>query len=89
MDAILSLLRLEDLERLKPAYRVYMTDQPRSTTIIYTTREVFTFDDYGLGGLAVEGLVSDCLSVLMRLGWVVRSMLDNQLQQIALFSLML
>lgn len=50
MDAILALLRLEDLERLQPAYHVDWPDQPRSTTTIYTTTKVFTIEDYGLKG---------------------------------------
>lgn len=50
MDAILALLRLEDLERLQPAYQVDRSDQPRSTTNIFTTTKVFTIDDYGLVG---------------------------------------
>jgi hypothetical protein len=50
MDSILKLLRRDDLEKLKPAYEVEWSDQPRSTTEIYTTKKVYRIDDYGLKG---------------------------------------
>lgn len=50
MDSILKMLQLDDLEKLKPTYRVDKTDQPSSATNIYTTQREFSFYDYGLIG---------------------------------------
>jgi hypothetical protein len=50
MQSILTLLKIRDLEKLKKEYDVQATDQPRSTTVIYTTKNKFIIDDYGLIG---------------------------------------
>lgn len=50
MTSILKLLIIDDLKKLKSTYTVNFTDQPRSTTKIYTTQNTFVFDDYGLVG---------------------------------------
>jgi len=50
MKEILKLVKSSDLEKLKKKYKVDMTDQPRSNTIIYTTKTKYTIDDYGLLG---------------------------------------
>ncbi len=50
MNAILKLLKIEDLEKLKKEYSVDFSDQPRSQTIIYTTKKRYIIDDYGLKG---------------------------------------
>ncbi len=39
-----------DLEKLKPEYKVLATDQPTSTTTIYTSTKKITVKDYGLKG---------------------------------------
>ncbi len=50
MTAIKKLLKISDIEKLKPEYKVNMTDQPTSTTKIFTTKKTFVFTDYGLEG---------------------------------------
>lgn len=50
MNTILKLLKIEDLEKLKKEYSVDFSDQPRSQTIIYTTKKRYIIDDYGLKG---------------------------------------
>jgi len=50
MNSILKLLKIEDLEKLKKEYSVDFSDQPRSQTIIYTTKKRYIIDDYGLKG---------------------------------------
>ncbi|WP_033417881.1 hypothetical protein [Cytophaga aurantiaca] len=50
MDAILKLLKISDLEKLKKEYTTNRSDQPRSKTKIYTTKKIFTIDDYGFEG---------------------------------------
>ena len=50
MNSILKLLKIDDLEKLKKEYTVNKSDQPRSTTKIYTTKKTFVVDDYGLEG---------------------------------------
>jgi hypothetical protein len=50
MDSIRTLLKIADLEKLKSDYKVTKSDQPRSTTKIYTTGKTFIVDDYGLEG---------------------------------------
>jgi hypothetical protein len=47
---LFKLLNAADLEKLKPEYRVSKTDQPTSTTTIYTGRKTFVVKDYGLEG---------------------------------------
>ena len=44
------LLKLSDLEKLKTEYKVEKTDQPTSTTKIFTTKKTFVITDYGLEG---------------------------------------
>lgn len=50
MNLILTLLKIDDLEKLKKEYKVDKSDQPRSKTKIYTTKKTFVVDDYGLEG---------------------------------------
>jgi hypothetical protein len=50
LKSIAKLLRTADLENLKKQYATELSDQPRSTTKIYTTKKTFIFDDYGLVG---------------------------------------
>jgi hypothetical protein len=50
LQAILRLLDISKLEKLKKEYKVGKTDQPRSTTKIYLTEKVFVVEDYGLAG---------------------------------------
>jgi len=47
---ILSLLQNTELEKLKDTYTVAKTDQPTSTTTIYTSKKWFAIVDYGLKG---------------------------------------
>lgn len=42
------LLRIIDIQKLKTAYKVSISDQPSSKTIIYTTIRKYEIDDYGL-----------------------------------------
>jgi len=50
MNSILKLLKIADLEKLKKEYKVSRSDQPSSKTKIYTTKNTFIVDDYGLEG---------------------------------------
>ena len=50
MNSILTLLKIDDLEKLKKEYKVDETDQPSSKTKIYMTKKIFVVDDYGLEG---------------------------------------
>lgn len=50
MMSIKKLLKISDLENLKPEYKVSRTDQPTSITKILTTKKTFVFTDYGLEG---------------------------------------
>jgi hypothetical protein len=50
MKSILSLLKIDDLEKLKKEYKVSISDQPSSKTKIYTTKKTFVINDYGLEG---------------------------------------
>ena len=50
METLLQLLKISDLEKLKKEYTVNRTDQPRSKTIIYTIKNKFSINDYGLEG---------------------------------------
>ena len=45
---ILDLLKNVDLQKIKKDYKEEKTDQPSSTTIIYTAQGKFTINDYGL-----------------------------------------
>ena len=47
---VLQLLQASDLDKLKTHYKVAKTDQPTSTTKIYTTRKTYVIRDYGLEG---------------------------------------
>ncbi|HEV3223007.1 MAG TPA: hypothetical protein VGZ90_09020 [Puia sp.] len=47
---ILDILQKSDLRKLKKEYSVDYTDQPTSTTTIYTNKEQFQVKDYGLKG---------------------------------------
>ncbi len=47
---ILNLLKISDIQKLKPEYKVTMTDQPSSKTTIYTTNTKYVILDYGLKG---------------------------------------
>lgn len=48
--AILELIKTSDFKKLKDKYTVNKSDQPRSTTKIYTVNKTFIIDDYGLEG---------------------------------------
>jgi hypothetical protein len=50
MRQLFQLLKSVDLNELKPEYSVTRTDQPTSTTKIYTGDKIFTIKDYGLKG---------------------------------------
>jgi hypothetical protein len=50
MKQVLELLKNADLERLKTDYTVGFSDQPTSTTTIYTDKGKFRVKDYGLEG---------------------------------------
>jgi hypothetical protein len=50
LKTIKELLNIAALGKLKPEYTVDKTDQPCSTTEIFTTRQAFTIKDYGLVG---------------------------------------
>jgi hypothetical protein len=47
---ILGLLKISDVQKLKPEYKVSWPDQPSSTTTIYTTKTKYVIKDYGLEG---------------------------------------
>ncbi|MBC7863411.1 MAG: hypothetical protein IAF38_10580 [Bacteroidia bacterium] len=47
---ILEILNKTDLKKLKKEYTVNVTDQPSSTTTIYTSKQKFVIEDYGLKG---------------------------------------
>ena len=50
MKKVLELLRNSDFGKLKNEYKVSKTDQPTSTTVIYTGNRKFVIKDYGLEG---------------------------------------
>ncbi len=50
LKKILQILIDSDLEKLKKEYKVQSTDQPTSTTTIYTSKKKFVISDYGLKG---------------------------------------
>jgi len=50
INSIKSLLKDADFKNLKSKYSVDITDQPTSTTKIYTDKKVFSIEDYGLKG---------------------------------------
>jgi hypothetical protein len=50
IQKVLKILLSIDLEKLKKEYTVQTSDQPTSTTIIYTTGQNFITKDYGLKG---------------------------------------
>jgi hypothetical protein len=50
INRVLELLQKSNLEKLKEEYKVEKSDQPTSTTIIYTNTRKFTIKDYGLEG---------------------------------------
>lgn len=50
MTNILSLLKISDVQKLKQEYKISRTDQPSSTTVIYTTKTKYVISDYGLEG---------------------------------------
>jgi hypothetical protein len=50
MQSILQLIKIAGLEKLKKEYSVTKTDQPTSSTKIYTTKRTFVIEDYGLEG---------------------------------------
>lgn len=47
---VLELLQNSDLSKLKKEYSVSKTDQPTSTLIIYTDKQIYKIKDYGLEG---------------------------------------
>ncbi len=63
MNSILKMLKIEDLAKLKKEYKVNMPDQPRSKTIIYTTKKTFFVDDYGLEG---DHLLQDLYKIVYK-----------------------
>jgi len=50
MKDVINLLKISDVQKLKPEYKVSRTDQPNSTTIIYTSKRKYVIKDYGLEG---------------------------------------
>lgn len=50
IQQIFKILMNADLEKLKKEYRVQSSDQPTSTTTIYTSKKKFIIIDYGLKG---------------------------------------
>lgn len=50
LKKILGLINISDLKKLRKKYSVSKTDQPSSTTIIYTNKAKYTINDYGLKG---------------------------------------
>jgi hypothetical protein len=50
MTELRKMIRISDLQKLKPEYKVMMTDQPESTTTFYTKKAKFKVIDYGLEG---------------------------------------
>jgi hypothetical protein len=50
MVEILNLLKNADLKVLKTEYKVNMTDQPVSNTVICTNKRKYSIYDYGLAG---------------------------------------
>lgn len=48
MQAILNLVKIPDLKNLQGKYEYNATDQPTSTTIVYTTKTRYMVVDYGL-----------------------------------------
>ena len=50
MKDVLDLLKISDVQKLKAEYKVSWTDQPNSTTTIYTTKTKYVIKDYGLEG---------------------------------------
>lgn len=50
MNSILDLLKIDELEKAKKKYTSNMSDQPTSTTKIYTIKTTYIFEDYGLEG---------------------------------------
>ena len=50
MQIIKRMLQNMNLEKIKKEYTSNISDQPRSTMTIYTTKNTFIFNDYGLQG---------------------------------------
>lgn len=50
INSIKRLLKYSDLKQLKSKYSVNKSDQPISTTKIYTSLKNFVIEDYGLSG---------------------------------------
>ncbi len=50
IDSILFILNNSNLGKLKKEYTINLSDQPSSTIIIYTKKNKFVIDDYGLRG---------------------------------------
>ncbi|MGX7666715.1 DUF6438 domain-containing protein [Flavobacterium pedocola] len=50
MTKIIHLLKISDVQKLKPEYNVTMPDQPSSRAVIYTTHAKYEINDYGLEG---------------------------------------
>ena len=50
IKVILGLLKISEVQKLKPEYKVSSSDQPSSTTTIYTTKTKYVIKDYGLEG---------------------------------------
>jgi hypothetical protein len=48
IDTLKTLLEVADLKKLKKEYKDGPTDQPTSTSTIYTTQDTFIIKDYGL-----------------------------------------
>jgi len=47
---IIGLLNSVSIEKLRKSYKINITDQPSSTTIIYRGERKFVIEDYGLSG---------------------------------------
>jgi hypothetical protein len=50
IQKVLHLLQNCNLKKLKTFYKVSKTDQPTSTITIYTKKDTFSIEDYGLEG---------------------------------------
>lgn len=50
LEEIKGLFKTTDFEKLKKEYTTNLSDQPTSTTKIYTTSRVYVIKDYGLKG---------------------------------------
>ncbi|HEY1038246.1 MAG TPA: hypothetical protein VGF30_02525, partial [Bacteroidia bacterium] len=64
MQEILNLLQISEVQKLKTEYKVSISDQPNSTTIIYTNKTKYVIKDYGLCG---EGPLRKLYGIVYRI----------------------